>query len=113
MKRFELELQEVVHAPWLAVLAGLVALVFLILLGYTFRDLREVRKLARVSGEADGFCHYSDAVAGSILACLVNGLFLSLFYYSYLWLFIALGVAIKRVATDQMTAMPRADAPVA
>src|SRR5205809_153611 len=40
MKRFELELQEVVHAPWLAVLAGLVAPVFLILLGWAvFRTL--------------------------------------------------------------------------
>ena len=80
---------------------------FVILLWYTFRDLREVRRV-------ESLRHYADAIGGSIVACLVNGLFLSLFYFSYVWLFVALAVAIRHVAENQLrTARRRADVPVA
>jgi hypothetical protein len=41
-------------------------------------------------------CH-ADAVIGSIIGCLAAGAFLSLLYFSYLWLLIALGSAITQV----------------
>jgi hypothetical protein len=40
---------------------------------------------------------YADAVIASILGCLVTGVFLSLMYFSYLWLFVALTGAITHV----------------
>jgi len=91
----------------LAELGATGACLFLILLWYTFRDLRQVRRLGRVSGEVDSLRHYSDAVAGSIVACLVNGLFLSLFYFSYVWLFMALAVAVRQVAGNHLKAVRR------
>jgi len=45
---------------------------------------------------------YANAVIASILACLVNGAFLSLLYYSYLWILIALGSAITAVYRDNV-----------
>jgi len=42
--------------------------------------------------------HYADAVTGGIVACFANGLFLSLFYFSYVWLFIALAAAMNQIA---------------
>lgn len=75
----------------LAELGAVGACLFLIVIWYTFRDLRRARKIATLR-------HYADAITGSIVACMVNGLFLSLFYFSYVWLFIALGVALRQLA---------------
>jgi len=112
----------------LAELGAVGAGLFLMLLGYTWRDLREIRRRARTgisarhgqegrepeAGTGAALRYYADAAAGSILACLVNGLFLSLFYFSYVWLFIALVVAIKQVAAAPPASMPEAlDAPPA
>jgi O-antigen ligase len=41
--------------------------------------------------------HYADAVRCAILAMLVNGTFLSLFYYSHIWVLIAAGTALPYV----------------
>lgn len=41
--------------------------------------------------------HYADAVRCAILAVLVNGTFLSLFYYSHLWVLLAAGTAMPYV----------------
>ncbi len=91
----------------LAELGAAGACLFLILLWYTLRDLREARKV-------ESLRHYADAIGGSIVACLVNGLFLSLFYFSYVWLFMALAVAIRQVAENHLRVVRgRADVRVA
>jgi len=41
--------------------------------------------------------HYADGVRCAILAVLVNGTFLSLFYFSHFWILIATGTAIPYV----------------
>jgi O-antigen ligase len=48
---------------------------------------------------------YADAVQGGILAILVNGVFLSLLYYSHLWLLIAVGGAIPHVYRRSLQAL--------
>jgi O-antigen ligase len=91
----------------LAELGATGACLFLIILWCTHRDLRRARKI-------ESLRDYSDAVTGSIVACLVNGLFLSLFYFSYVWLFIAMAVAMKQIAAQHVRAMRQtADGPAA
>ena len=106
----------IAHSLFVELLAelGIVgAGVLLALLWYTWRDLRRVHQgAARLSrartvvGDVERLRCYSDAVICSILACLVNGAFLSLLYYSYLWLLIALGSAITQVFRSQVVAQP-------
>jgi len=90
----------------LAELGILGVIVVLMLLWRTVKDLGGVLRggsrgrLTPVTGGGDTAqlrC-YADAVIGGIIACLVNGAFLSLLYYSYLWLFIALGSAIAMMS---------------
>jgi O-antigen ligase len=85
----------------LAELGTLGALVLLLLLWRTFKDLHQVVRLGSADGRLPLRC-YADAVIGATLACLVNGAFLSLLYYSYLWLFIALGTAIVQLSRSRV-----------
>ena len=73
----------------------------------TWRNLRRVqraiprpRRVTDVNGLWPLSC-YADAVIGSIIGCLATGVFLSLLYFSYLWLLIALGSAITQVFDAQ------------
>jgi O-antigen ligase len=97
----------------LAELGTLGAVVVLIVLWRTGRDLWHVRRSAAgrpgqgtPSAELITLGHYADAVLASMLACLVNGIFLSLLYYSYLWLLIALGSAVTLVFRAKTKALP-------
>jgi O-antigen ligase len=49
------------------------------------------------SKDAVALAAYSDALRAAILAILVNGIFLSLFYFSHLWLLLAVGAAVPLV----------------
>lgn len=87
------------------------AVVLAALLWRTWSDLRQIergRTGRRGTLTADGDLFrvrgYADAVTGSILACLVNGAFLSLLYFSYLWLLLALANAITQVFRAQVAA---------
>jgi putative inorganic carbon (hco3(-)) transporter len=76
----------------------------------TWRDLRRIRRnlTERPAGstarELLPLAHYGDAVTASMLACLVTGTFLSLLYFSYLWLLIAVGSGISEVARRRTAA---------
>jgi O-antigen ligase len=88
----------IAHSLWVELLAELGtmgALVLLLLLWRMWADLRRV--IRQGDGGKELRC-YADAVTCATLACLVNGVFLSLLYYSYLWLFIALGSAIGQLS---------------
>lgn len=69
----------------------------------TWTDLGKVRDAIPTqitSGpitESTQLRNFADAIRASILAILVNGIFLSLFYYSHLWLLVALGIAVPFV----------------
>jgi O-antigen ligase len=84
------------------------ALVVLALLWRTVRDLRQVIRMAGQQQVAEAprdevaLRCYADAVIGATIACLVNGVFLSLLYYSYFWLFTVLASAIWYVAQDKI-----------
>jgi O-antigen ligase len=97
----------VAHSLFVELLAELGAVgtgLFLVLLWYTVKDLRQARKVEQLRP-------YCDALLGSIIACLVNGMFLSLLYFSYIWLFMALSVVIARIAGAAATpARPRPSA---
>jgi hypothetical protein len=75
----------------------------------TFKDLRQVVRsnhpqAGGTSGDALALRCYADAVTGAIIACLVNGAFLSLLYYSYLWLFVMLASAIWQLSRTRADA---------
>jgi O-antigen ligase len=105
----------IAHSLFIELLAELGiagALVLLLLLVRTFKDLRQVVRSGRspASGtneDALALRCYADAVTGALIGCLVNGAFLSLLYYSYLWLFVMLGSAIWQLSRTQVRA-PRA-----
>ena len=46
--------------------------------------------------------YYADAVRASIFAVIVNGVFLSLFYYSHLWLLIVLGASFPLIVRARL-----------
>lgn len=71
----------------------------------TWRALGRVRRRAREAerrGQTDeargSLGIYADAIRAGILAILVNGVFLSLLYFSYLWLLIAVGSALAAIS---------------
>jgi O-antigen ligase len=83
-------------------IAGVLVLVMLV--WRTFSDLATVIRHPPAADadeltrrDAAALRCYADAVIAGIIAVLVNGAFLSLLYYSYLWLFAALGGAIWRL----------------
>jgi O-antigen ligase len=82
-------------------------MVVVALLWGTWQNLRRLQReipRPRRSKDAGGLwplsC-YADAVIGGIIGCFVAGVFLSLLYFSYLWLLIALGSAITQVFRAQ------------
>jgi O-antigen ligase len=83
---------------------GLVgAIVVVVLVWRTWSGLGRVASPARrqgqppPGGEWQELRSYADAVQGAMLAILVNGVFLSLLYFSHLWILLALGSAIPHV----------------
>lgn len=79
--------------------AGAISLVVLVVL--TWRGLGTVRRKipgprsapADMDPELTQLRCYTDALRGAILAIVVSGVFLSLLYYSYLWVLLAVGGA--------------------
>jgi O-antigen ligase len=65
------------------------------------RVIREIpgpgKALSNIEPELAQLRCYADAIRGAILAVLVAGTFLSLFYYSHLWVLLAVGSAVPFV----------------
>lgn len=82
----------------------------------TWRSLGRVtvpsyrRALGRVPEELLRLSCYADAIRAAILAVLVNGVFLSLLYYSHLWVMIAAGAAVATVHQRALVRIREADA---
>jgi hypothetical protein len=95
---------------------GLIAV--LVLIVGTWRQLGRVVKEARLAGplarERQALGFFAEAVRASILAVLANGMFLSLLYYSHLWLLIAVGTAIAHIhqnLADGVSTLPKPHRP--
>ena len=88
-----------------AELGSVGAIAAIVLLVATWRGLgkvvREIPDFGKVpldtNSELFQLRCYADALRGAILAILVAGLFLSLFYYSHLWVLLAVGSAVPFV----------------
>ncbi len=91
------------NVEMLAELGSVGALATILLVWSTWKGLGKIRPPRRKPGEPPlhpdlvELGHYADAVRCAILAMLVNGTFLSLFYYSHLWVLIAAGTALPYV----------------
>lgn len=92
---------------------GLVGtLSFIVLLGGTWiglgrviRDSMRHRKGGPVVRSLAALGLYAEAVRASMLALLVNGVFLSIFYFSHMWLLFAVGTAIPFAYQRQQRAL--------
>ena len=110
----ELAGTKVAHSLFVELLAemGLTgAIVVAALLWRTWSDLRQIQRgrtgrLGALAADGDflRLARYTDAVIGSILACLVNAAFLSLLYFSSLWILLALASAITQVSRARVAA---------
>lgn len=95
----------VAHSFWVEMLAELGALgviTTVALIWSTWRGLGMVQREIKRAGPSSSdelrrLSCYADAIRVGIVATLVNGVFLSLFYYSQLWLLLALGSALPFV----------------
>jgi O-antigen ligase len=91
------------HVEMVADLGSLGALAMVILTWSTWKALGRIRPPKARHGdppvhpELTQLGHYADAIRCAILAVLVNGTFLSLFYYSHLWVLIAVGTALPYI----------------
>jgi len=97
----------VAHSFPVEVVAELGALGLLIitwLIVRTWKDLRAPIEAGRANPAQQELSGYSHAIRASIVAVVVNGIFLSLTYFSNLWLLIAVGAAIGLQYRRQMLA---------
>jgi O-antigen ligase len=91
------------HVEMLSELGSAGAVAMLVLTWSTWAGLGKIRPPKRKPGDPPlhpdlvELGHYADAVRCAILAILVNGTFLSLFYYSHLWVLLAAGTAMPYV----------------
>jgi O-antigen ligase len=91
------------HVEMLSELGSVGTLAVIVLTWSTWTGLGKIRPPRRKPGEPPAhpylveLGHYADAVRCAILAVLVNGTFLSLFYYCHLWVLIAVGTAMPYV----------------
>ena len=107
------------HVEMLAEVGTIGALATAMLVWHTWRDLGRVRDEATRLYAADVSRDYlwircqADGLRAAILAILVNGVFLSLFYFSHLWLLLAVGTALPFIMRRRMAQDPGLPGPVA
>lgn len=91
------------NVEMLAEVGSVGALATILLVWSTWKGLGKIRPPKRKPGEPPlhpdlvQLGHYADAVRCAILAMLVNGTFLSLFYYSHLWVLLAVGTSMPYI----------------
>ena len=92
-----------------AELGSIGAMATIVMVWRTWVDLGKVRDqisvlIARRVADDDlvRLRYYADAVRASIFAVIVNGVFLSLFYYSHLWLLIVLGASFPLIVRARL-----------
>lgn len=88
------------HVELLAELGSVGVIATAVLAGTTWRALGRLQlsparlRSARTPQAMRTFSCYADAIRAAMLAVFVNGVFLSLFYYSHLWLLVAVGTGL-------------------
>jgi O-antigen ligase len=91
------------HVEMIAELGSVGTLAMIMLTWSTWQGLGRIRPPKRKPGDPPlhpdlvTLGQYADAIRCAILAVLVNGTFLSLFYYSHMWVLIAAGTAMPYV----------------
>lgn len=80
-------------------------------LGKVQRDTAKLRGTSPQVLELKSLGMLADALRASILAVMVNGIFLSLLYYSHIWLLIAVGSAVPFVYRRHLRALTSVQAP--
>jgi len=86
-------------------------LVFGLLIVYTFVINSRTRKLARQLPEGGFIVGMARGLDGALVGYLVSGFFVTVLYYPYFWINLAMTVALHRVARNQLNRVSSAIAP--
>lgn len=79
--------------------SGLVVFVLLIL--YTFVNNHRTRKILRLHNREQGFLHaMAHGLDGALVGYLVSGFFVTVLYYPYFWINLAMTVALNNIARN-------------
>lgn len=74
-------------------------LVFVALLGWTFVINRDTRRVAATMGDRGRFAHYmAHGLDGAMVGFVVSGFFVTVLYYPYFWINLAMTVALNNAA---------------
>jgi probable O-glycosylation ligase (exosortase A-associated) len=74
---------------------------FIVLIGFSFQTLRELRKMGSARSELAWAANYGDMLRASIVTYLVTGAFLSAAYFDLAYHLLMVVVLLKKVASDQ------------
>ncbi len=80
---------------------------FLLIILYTFKDLKHIKKIAltnrntKVSFQPDRFYYIALALEGSLITYLVSSVFISTLYYPNLWFLIGFIIAYKKIVDSK------------
>jgi O-antigen ligase len=80
---------------------------FLLIILYTFKDLKHIKKIAlnnrdtKVSFQPDRFYYIALALEGSLITYLVSSVFISTLYYPNLWFLIGFIMAYKKIVASK------------
>ena len=90
--------------------SGLLA--FIALIGCTFAVNRNTRRTLRLEGERGHFMTVmAHGLDGALVGCLVSGFFVTVLYYPFFWINLAMTVALNRAAANRRVANPAAAPP--
>lgn len=74
-------------------------LVFLLMILFTFVNNFQTRKLALQSGDGNRFIYYmARGLDGALIGYLVSGFFVTVLYYPYFWINLAMTVSLNAIA---------------
>lgn len=76
--------------------------VFIFMIGYTFINNYRTRKIAKEQlGRSTFISYMAHGLDGALVGYLVSGFFVTVFYYPYFWINLAMTVALNQVAKNE------------
>ncbi|MBJ6749824.1 O-antigen ligase family protein [Geomonas anaerohicana] len=81
-------------------------LCFVLLIGYTFYNNYQSRKLLGSSADGRFLSLMADGLDAALVGYLVSGFFVTVLYYPYFWINLSMTVALRNVAVSRVETVP-------